>query len=217
MAKDYIVRYRSDASIAQLTKRILEAAGMSFSPNFSITKLIRFFERNELGQKKEKLTINLLPKLPRGKKYAYVSFNPLTLHCENNIWIEAEIGEPKAREILAHELGHIVLHDHFAKPYSDADSSRLRSVEPQKSAESQATLFADNLLLPDCYIKSFGSREQLLENLHIPEDMIDRRLLAFEQRKPYTGEMCRACNSITLMRVDLDQICDMCGASVGCL
>jgi Zn-dependent peptidase ImmA (M78 family) len=217
MARDYKVRYRSDEEIVAITRKILREAGMWLNPNFSITKLVRFFENSQLGLKKENLTVDIVEKLPRGKKYAYVSFNPLTLHCERAIWLEAELGEPKAREILAHELGHIVLHDHYALPYSDADAARIRFARPQESAECQATLFADNLLLQDDYVKSFGNREHILENIQVPTDMVDRRILAFRQRKSYTGEACPACQNISLVRVSLHQECDICGAITGCL
>src|SRR5205085_224266 len=61
-----------------------------------------------------------------GEVPAYVDFRPgaMDLHVDREIWQLAKDGQPEARTILAHEIGHLVLHDHGAKEYSRSTGSR---------------------------------------------------------------------------------------------
>src|ERR1700686_950198 len=55
--------------------------------------------------------------MAEGGKPAFVKFRPLVLHVDRETWELAGQGEEKSRHILAHEIGHLLLHDHFAKAF----------------------------------------------------------------------------------------------------
>jgi len=64
---------------------------------------------------------------------ACVTFDSLTLHIVKRIWDDAAAGRPYARFIVAHEIGHIVLHDRTAAafpmtkmPFSNSSRRRNR-------------------------------------------------------------------------------------------
>ena len=61
--------------------------------------------------------------LPEG---ACITFSPLTLHIIKRIWDDAGAGQTYARFIVAHEIGHIVLHDELAVAFSNDKEAILR-------------------------------------------------------------------------------------------
>ena len=195
MSHDYKVRFRSKESIENLSYKLLEGENLLGSPNFSVTKLINVLTKRPLGSHGEKLTVQFYSNLPRGKKYAYVSFKPLTLHCEQEIWNEAELGEPKAREILAHELGHIMMHDHHALPYSNSGDKRLNFVRPEESAESQASHYADCLLLNRKILNPYLTVDEVMLFASVPRDLAERRLADYKVEHRPTGQSCPTCYS----------------------
>jgi hypothetical protein len=48
---------------------------------------------------------------------------------------DAGLGIPYARYVLAHEIGHIVLHDEFAVAFSDDKAAQLKYVQDEESGE----------------------------------------------------------------------------------
>jgi Zn-dependent peptidase ImmA (M78 family) len=86
---------------------------------------------------------------------AYVTHNPPILHINQGVWEEAKLGEPEARRIVAHEIGHLVLHDHYAQPFSVDESAQIKFVQKEERAEWQANAFASYFLLPSRVLASY--------------------------------------------------------------
>jgi Zn-dependent peptidase ImmA (M78 family) len=136
---------------------------------------------------------------------AFVSFNPLTLNVDREIWSGAETGEDHPRFVIAHETGHIVLHDNSAKAFSRDKSDQLSFTDNEQSAEWQANTFAGHFLLPDPVVQKIDDVALLASLCQVPEALALERLLAVrkeQERKNrvFQGGFCSRCGNFSLMR-----------------
>lgn len=173
--------------------------------------------------------LNVLAKKLRGKgsleirfyedddllEQACVTFSPLVLHIRTSIWKDADKGHPYARHIVAHEVGHIVLHDQFAAGFSNDESAKLNFLQKEESAEDQANAFADLFLVPDHVALRFRDADTIAGLCVISDDMAKRRLRdALDEKHPitqvYECDMCESCSNFTLLRFGTETICDTC-------
>jgi Zn-dependent peptidase ImmA (M78 family) len=151
---------------------------------------------------------------------AYVTFKPLTLHIDRKIWTSAGDGEAYARYVVAHEIGHIVLHDEFAVAFSDKETAQLKYLQDEESGEWQANIFAGYFLAPDHVALKLQDPDVLAGLCVITDELAARRLTEAKNTKiilnpTYEGEMCSGCGSFTLVRNGTDMKCDTCGTT-GC-
>jgi IrrE N-terminal-like domain len=147
MRRDHYVGYRSEEEIASIALTWGKAGDISNHGYFDIID----FVQNVLSKqftKKGALTIRLFDGAPQDD-LAYVTFNPLTLHVDSEVWHFAKLGDPTSRHMIAHEIGHALLHDHYARPFSNDPSQNIRFAQQEHSAEWQANTFAGHFLLPD--------------------------------------------------------------------
>jgi hypothetical protein len=152
---------------------------------------------------------------------AYVTFRPLTLHIDRKIWKAADNGEIYARYIVAHEIGHIVLHDEFALAFSDEDAAQLKYLQDEESGEWQANIFAGYFLAPDHIVLKLQDVDVIAGLCVITDDLAARRLSDAKNSKAvltpiYEGEMCGTCGELTLVRESIYLRCDTCGTASGC-
>jgi Zn-dependent peptidase ImmA (M78 family) len=129
-----------------------------------------------------------------------------TLYVDNDIWNDAALGEPKARYILAHELGHLILHDHYAQPYSD---QRKTVFQEEASTEWQAHRFAEHFLIRDCDLDPPLTPRQIALSCSVETEVVRRR---FGRRFSVVGDFCAECGGSTV-RVDSVTRCDSCGTT----
>ena len=152
-----------------------------------------------------------------GDDPAYVTFKPLTLHVDKEVWKLARDGEPNARYIVAHEIGHIVLHDEFVVAFSDDEAAQLRYLQNEESGEWQANIFAAYFLVPDHVARKLADADVIAGLCVVTDDLAKKRLTEARSAKtivtpPYTGDMCTECGSFTLLHIDMSTKCDTCGA-----
>ena len=126
---------------------------------------------------------------------AYVTFKPLTLHIDRRIWKAAGAGEGYARYIVAHEIGHIVLHDEFAVAFSDEDAAQLKYLQNEEFGEWQANVFAAYFLAPDHVVLKLQDIDVVAGLCVITDELARRRLNEAKNSKAtlcpsYEGEMC---------------------------
>ncbi len=127
MARDHRVRIRDREGIAEIAMPWWLAAsrqGHSFNICSFVTNVLAARIRN-----KGRLQVKLYESEQELPERACVSFNPLTLNIVENIWCDADCGKPYARYIVAHEIGHIILHDELAVAYSDDKAAQLGAYE----------------------------------------------------------------------------------------
>ncbi|HEX7882383.1 MAG TPA: ImmA/IrrE family metallo-endopeptidase [Afipia sp.] len=153
---------------------------------------------------------------------ACVTFNPLTLHIVERIWRDAGLGQPYARRIVAHEIGHIILHDQFAVAFSDDKTAQLVFVQDEESGEWQANIFADYFLVPDHVAVKLKHTDLIAGLCVVTDDLAARRLEEATSAKQiitpqYEGDMCAECSNFTLIRNGTCMKCDTCGSTTGSL
>src|SRR5205814_2861743 len=100
------------------------------------------------------------------------------LEVHREVWELAELGDPQARRILAHEIGHLVLHDHYAQSYSnniEGGRNFLRN-RLEESAEWQAITFESFFLVPDVMLQAFKTVENIINYCNVPRELAQARV-----------------------------------------
>jgi predicted SprT family Zn-dependent metalloprotease len=142
---------------------------------------------------------------------AYVVLgNNRSLNIQYSVWGEADEGIPAARFIVAHELGHLILHNHHAQRFS-GEKSKWISFE-EESGEWQANKFAEHALVSDEDVCSFITPRAISVHCAVEYDVARRRL---GKSFKYSGECCQECGSFTLVRSGAWFKCDTCGSMIG--
>jgi hypothetical protein len=159
--RDYIVKFLREEEIERIALTWLHEAGVLNRPNFNIVYFVTGFLSRRL-RKKGPLNFRFFDAGPDDDP-AFVTFNPLTLHVDREIWEWADQGDPKARFVIAHEIGHLILHDHFATAFSDDPEVRIKSFPNEYSAEWQANTFAYYFLLPTHIVTAYDDVETLIQ------------------------------------------------------
>jgi hypothetical protein len=128
MTHDYKVTFTREEEIARIATQWLDAHVKDRCQSFDITEFVETTLTNRL-RKKERLKIEYFDRTCKYDEPAYVTFNPLTLHVDRAIWHAAKAREEYARFVIAHEVGHIILHDHDAKAFSSDPLLRIQFAE----------------------------------------------------------------------------------------
>ena len=175
------------------------------------------------GRKKGKLAIEFFDREFSQDDPAYMEFakdqrdNYVTLHVDRKIWELAELGDSDACEILAHEIGQILLHDHSANAFSsDVNGQKLfAGTSKEDFAEWQAITFAGHLLIPTRIGRKYSDAKILSAVTNTPEKLARERIASIMSEKKvlksYEGDMCGGCNNFTLVRKGRALECDNCG------
>src|ERR1700722_3682034 len=128
MRQDYEVRFRAEESIASAAIALRHYIGikdnqLDLDVIAVIVKLmkakgmkngclqLKFFDRNS----------------PAEGPPAFVEYTSekVMLHVDRAIWKRANESDPDACYVICHEIGHIVLHDTYAKPFSNDSSTKI--------------------------------------------------------------------------------------------
>lgn len=217
MARDYRVRILSREDIAKIAMAWWSLA-CSGRHSFNICKFVLDVLPNRI-KAKGKLGVEFYDQGP-GDSPAYVSFGPLTLHVDRGVWNAADRGEPYARYIIAHEIGHLVLHDRHAVAFSEEEAALINYVQNEESAEWQAHVFAALFLVPDHLAIKLNDTDLIAGLCVVTDRLAADRLSDAKNAKSiltpsYEGEMCAGCGNFTLMRNGNYMTCDMCGSTTG--
>lgn len=180
------------------------------------------------------------PRIPDGLKIDLCSFEDLpqkacvtfgsktTLHVIDAIWADAGLGKDYARRIVAHEIGHLVLHyNEYAiiqqqeMAFSEGRLAPYKFIEPAESCECQANTFADFFLVPDHLAIKYDDAATIAVLCLVTDEEAARRLdEAKSSRKIifplYEGNMCGECSNLTLVRKGTCMTCDTCGSINSC-
>jgi hypothetical protein len=191
--RDYKVTFRREESIESLAWRCRLAAGLEFLSYFSIVDYIEQFLAKWLKGGVRLCFFDMNP----GDDPARVEYNPTTLYIDREVWELAKLGEPEARFIVAHEIGHLVLHDHNAKAFSNDPDAQIRFAPNEYSAEWQATIFAYYFLLPTVVVASFEDPLDLSKSCAVPQEVAAHRHNAVRRsQRPAVireGDFCARC------------------------
>jgi len=172
ISTDYKVDFVHKDVIAETALRLRELAG---NENLAYFDIVDFVERVLRPEARRPFNLNLI-KTALGETPAYVDFNPLTLHVDDEVWQDARDGDPMARFIIAHEIGHLILHDHRAKAFSNDPAERIQYAQPEYSTEWQAHTFAYYFLVPDRIAAAFNDIHQLAAACGITKEIARERI-----------------------------------------
>jgi len=101
-----------------------------------------------------------------------------TITIKTSVFDNLKLAEPHARWMVAHELGHLILHHKGAK-YRSTNKSFVVSVEKQQELEAQ--MFAAAFLLPAELASTFESAKEIAQRFHVTLEAAKVRLEAFER------------------------------------
>jgi len=130
---------------------------------------------------------------------AYVKFSPtLTLCVQKGVWSRFKEGRSKERVIIAHEIGHVMLHDDQAKPFVGNNDIKNRFAENEHYAEWQADTFADHLLVPTRLAQRLDEIDKIAFTCNVPDDFASRRLASVRAIKKtlnstQLADFCKDC------------------------
>jgi hypothetical protein len=226
------VAFKSEETIAAIAaycwtisrqKRQFTFDVVSFIKDVLVAKGIDFVVRTR-GRTKGKLIVELFDREFAQDDPAFVKFDPnsrdnyVSLHVDRKIWQRAEGGDSYACGVLAHEIGHILLHDHYANAFStDSNGQRLfAGTSKEDFAEWQAITFAGHLLVPNHIVQKFDDPKILAAATNAPDKVVKDRLADVRSMKKvlspiYEGDVCTQCTQFTLVREGCWTRCDTCG------
>jgi hypothetical protein len=221
MLRDYKVRFRSEESLAESALTYRRLAGNENLARFNVIDFIERVLPSILARmKKGPLHIDFFD-AREGDIPAYVTFDPLTLHVDREVWHLADLGEPDAKFIMAHEVCHILFHDHYAQAFSNDPKEQIKFVQHEERAEWQANTFASYFLVTPQIVEAFDSAQELAKSCEVPQSLANERFeAAAEARrrsarcaraKSYTGDPCDNCGNFTLVDQGASTKCDTCG------
>lgn len=186
----------------------------------NVRRMVEHFSRFDIpGRGKLAIKVREL----EGNRYpAYMSFNPPTMHVDSEVRELAGDGSVRENFILAHELGHFLLHDASMLEnhrqnvgFSDA-SDKYSPVPNEHSAESQATTFAERLLLPDHIVRAFSTEQQLVLGTGVARGLAAKRLAEVGGRtlplRTYDPNCCENCGGFHVGRKGTVFSCEDCNA-----
>jgi hypothetical protein len=161
--------------------------------------------------------------LPNEGKFAYVTFNPLRLVIEKVILAEAKLGDPKAVYVIAHELGHLIIHKGQTLHYSDPSPARRSAPETERSAEWQADVFAHFFLVSEAALADTRPPADVAIAISVERTTLEavkrydskRDVFRFVEDIEYAGDSCGECGNFTLVRNGTCLKCDTCGSTTG--
>jgi hypothetical protein len=198
--RDYYVAFHREEYVAGIAMHWREIDDRTSRPDFNIVSFVEDALANRLNRNKGKLHIEFFDMQSETDIPAFVTIDPLTLHIDAETWSLAKIGEPFARFVIAHEIGHIVLHGHYEKAaFSNSAALRLKAFVKENSAEWQANTFADYFLLPTSIVSAFGSPAAIVAACSVPLDLAERRFAQVREERlcrKNSGDYCPTCGQL---------------------
>lgn len=207
MHSDYKVRFLAEHLIEAAAAACWKAAPPARAYIFDVIKLIEVLVTSGIDsvflitgdRKKGLLEVEFFDR-DWWEKPAWVTFGKrVKLTIGQGVWAAAKAGDVFACFILAHEIGHILLHDNNAKAFSSAKEDRLSFVGDEDSAEGQANSFAGFLLIPTATVRKFNDEEMLAVLCNVPNQLAIERLGAVRSIKT------------VLARTNMTDYCSGCG------
>jgi len=211
---DYHVPYLSEDSIAIVANACWRIGAVPGSTHVSLQTILDELQAHGVesifelrGRKlKGRLTIEIVDD-DFYEDLAYVQFAPrLTLFVQRSVWARFREGRSEERVVIAHEIGHIMLHDNEAKPFSRDKSKEIQFKDGDDdghSAEWQANRLTDHLLVPTSVAQALNESVAISVRCNVPEKFADERLSNVRKVKKKlnncsSGEPCPCCGNFSI-------------------
>lgn len=154
----------------------------------------------------------------REEAEAWVDFEIGEMCVQQYVWDNALAQQEHARLVIAHEIGHLILHRDQVFAFSRGLEKKLDFLAPEESAEQQANWFAAALLLPDNVMRRLADKDDFVVATLalVGEQLVRVRRREVEKDKRYrnyTGDQCE-CGSLEVVRVGILTMCQACGCEL---
>lgn len=172
MASDFFVTPVSNKQIEHEAIKLRSQLDLMDAKNIDIVRLLEFDIENLINGFKLIIRDDAEMLVNGHFEEAYCEFHPPRIVVSNHIYENAALGDAHARMILAHELGHLMLHSGYNR--SKAHSMMSNSYENdlgnnlrKNGAESQAKRFAAYFLMPKHIVQKMKSPEEISKILGV--------------------------------------------------
>ncbi len=162
MTDDFLVKRRSDSEVRQIAKRARAYLGFANGGRVDVVACLRK-ETIWTVSGVKRLMVKVLPDIELGTADALTSHTEelILIAFKQSVYRAAVLGEGRARNTVAHELGHAVIHNRSMMPRRAGGNDKYRWLRPYESAEHQANVFAAAFLIDDDGAKSLDSAEKV--------------------------------------------------------
>jgi hypothetical protein len=205
LRNDCIVGFRTEESIKASAEHVRAVLDVSGRPDFRIIDCFRrlvsesLLKSGPLKLRRFKTCDETVP--------AFISFKlELTLNISEDVWEDADENLPWPRRVLAHELGHICLHDHYALPFSGQQEKWVPVDE--RSGEWQADRFLEYYLVSDADVYNYVTPNSIAAHCAVEYEVALRRL---GRKFRFAEDICPSCGNLTTVRSGTILKCDTCG------
>lgn len=158
MADDYRVQPRSDVEIRRLAKKLREFFGVSKDRRVDVLACLN---RDTIWTVKGMRRLNslVLPDSEMGGTDGKTSHNGhnVLITIKKSVRDDALLGLGRARNTIAHEFGHAVMHDGAEMLRLACGNTSPKWIKPFESAEHQVKIFAPAFLINDIIAKNLTS------------------------------------------------------------
>jgi ribosomal protein S27E len=158
---------------------------------------------------------------PDEREKAWVDLGQKKLFVREDVWQMALMDDPRARLVIAHEIGHLALHSAQVSAFTKGYDYKLNYLEPIESAETQANWFAWALLLPDnvlLRLRATASAAAISILAMVEVRLVEKRLEQLQLDKRYrsnfTGDACPRCENFTVAQTGITSTCTTCGLGI---
>ncbi|WP_298355567.1 ImmA/IrrE family metallo-endopeptidase [Rhodoblastus sp.] len=210
MARDFDVLPRSDDEIHVSAMNLRNFLGITTRFQFDLPSLIK---QKLVGQKLRGIgTLELVIHEYYPAK-ASVSFkhDSCVLVVEEDTWIFAGQGDSESIFRLAHELGHLMLHNKHEQRFSKPREYKLNYINEDRSAEAQANKFAAYFLAPRQYIYCCETPHDLSQAFNFPTAFAAFRFgLHNRDRDKRPKTRCKNCSTEFSIYDSSDSQCPFC-------
>jgi hypothetical protein len=162
MTDDYRAKSRSDQEVRRVAKKLRIYFGVADCRYVDILDCLQ--RKTILTVKGERqLKFEICPDDEMGGDYGRTSYGKdiVAIAVRQSVRNDALIGIGRARNTLAHELGHGVMHDGVPMARRTIGNVTPMWLRPFESAEHQAKVFAPAFLINDSIAQTLGDAEEI--------------------------------------------------------
>jgi hypothetical protein len=233
MPHDYRVTRRSNSEVRQLAKKARLAFGIADARRVDILACVKS-PTVWTVRGTQRLNFQVRPDAEMGPDDASTSYGKgiVTIAVKQSVYDAALVGEGRARNTLAHELGHAVMHDGPPMARRAEGNITPKWIKAFESAEHQAKVFAAAFLINDEIASRLSTAEEISIELGVSlesatiylKELVEPRererigeqilRLARDLRAEpqFLKELCTNCHRPTVLPLGSKFMCKTCNA-----
>ena len=162
MTDDFIAKSRSDKEVTALAKRALKHFCQEDQKWVDVIICLNSKDIwTVFGLKR--LLFRIIPDSEMGSADGMTSASKdlVTIDVKASVYDAALLGDGRARNTLAHELGHGVMHERKQLPRRANGNAKFRWIKSFESAEHQANVFARAFLIDENYADGLANASEV--------------------------------------------------------